>query len=52
MQLQPRNNTTTNLALHDAETSQDKLSITVSLQSIIITQVYTKLHVNVFTSPC
>ena len=45
------NHSTTNLALHDAESSQDKLSITLHLQSIIVTQMYTKLHENVFTSP-
>ena len=46
------NHATTNLALHNAKTSQDKLSITMHLQSIIVTQMYNKLHENVFTSPC
>ena len=42
------NQAPTNLALHDAKTSEDKLSITYNLQSIIVTQVYTKQHKNAF----
>ena len=46
------NYATTNFAIYSNETSQDKLSKSQNMQSLITTQVHDKLHEDVFISMC